>query len=482
MQRLAESAMASVYLAVRLADASGKPLVLKRAPLGERASGRAAQAILREAEVLAEVRGAGIPALEGAGDIAGLPYVALERLRGVTLAKLLATGERLGSPLVRAVGRDVARALAKLHAAGWVHRDVTPSNVLVDDTGEAYLIDFGLCAHAGDERSSVVAGTRGYVAPEAATSASASPAQDVYGLSVCLAEAALGKRLFDEASLVEAAGRGDAPPQVAALSEELPGIGAALRRDVSARPSAADLASGLDHDLDRAALASLVERAQERGSAPPPERATAPVLERARGEEIAAHDRSATPAPAAFGPPPSPPLVTPTISMPLVTVRDVHALATLPDVRTDAARAAAVPGAGARVEPVRAIHLDPPRHVESAPARSRAPVVLVAMIAALVALAIGLLLGRASTRPRGGSFSITGPLPKRAELYLDGKKLTIADGVPMPVSPGGHTITIVTAKLARREIPFQVRGGEQVVILYTARAAGSSGPDDDPPP
>src|SRR6185295_19068013 len=105
--------MAETRLAVRLGDRSGKTLVLKRPPFGERASGRAAQAILREAEVLGAVRGAGLPALEAAGDIAGLPYVAVERLRGASLEKIIASGPALPIAAVRAVGKDISRALAR---------------------------------------------------------------------------------------------------------------------------------------------------------------------------------------------------------------------------------------------------------------------------------------------------------------------------------------------------------------------------------
>ena len=466
VRRLAESAMASVHLAVRLADSSGKPLVIKRPPIGERASGRAAQAILREAEVLSEVRGAGIPALEGAGDVAGLPYVALERLRGASLAKILAAGEALSPPVVRAIGLDVGRALAKLHAAGWVHRDVTPSNVLVDDTGEVYLLDYGLCARAGDGRGAAVAGTRGYVAPEAATPVAAGPAQDVYGLAVCLAEAALGRRLFDEASLVEAAGRGDAPPQAAALEGDLPGIAAALRRDPAARPAAADLAAGLDRDLDRSALAALAMDARDRPSSAPVEARSGMELSAFGAEPVgggagpggaAAARVSGSSATLLGGP-----LVTPTVSTPILTVRDVAGPSI---VRGSAASrgSAAAPESTRRAE-------------------ARASRALAALIAALLALAIGFFAGRVSTRPRGSSFAITGPLPKRAEVYLDGKKLTIADGVPLPVAPGAHTITVLGARSSRREIPFQVRGGEHVVVVYTARAGGAAAPDDDVAP
>ncbi len=497
VQRLAEGAMATVHLAVRLGDSSGRPLVLKRPPLGERPSGRAAQAILREAEVLGEVRGAGIPALEAAGDIAGLPYVALERLRGASLAKLLATGAPLPIPAVRAIGKDVGRALAKLHSAGWVHRDVTPSNIFVDEAGEVYLLDFGLAARAGDERSALVAGTRGYAAPEVAMSGAAHPARDVYGLAVCLAEAALGRRLFDEASLVEAAGRGDAPPKIAALEPRLPGLGAALRRDQGARPSVADLVAGLGEDVDREGLSARVQAAVSgpAGASAANDGAAADTAAGAAVQGLAApvgalsspvvlDGRASTPTPivdmgpgmlvaGAFGPPHA---LTPTAEMPLVAARESGVVPTLRDVSL-----ATSPPAAALL-PAR-----PPASIRApVPTRPRGSALAIFLAAVVLAgaLVAGFVAGRITSRGRGTSFAITGTLPKRTEVFLDGKKLTIADGVPMPVPPGAHTITLLSVKAGRREIPFSVRAGEHIVIVSPSRtpaAPGSSAPDDDGP-
>lgn len=501
VQRLAESAMATVHLAVRLGDVTGRPIVLKRPPLGERPSGRPAQAILREAEVLSEVRGAGIPALEAAGDIAGLPYVAIERLRGASLAKVLAPSAPLPIPAVRALGKDVARALARLHEAGWVHRDVTPSNIFVDDAGDVYLLDFGLAARAGDERSAVVEGTRGYAPPEVAVPGSAHPARDVYGLAVCLAEAALGRRVFDEASLVEAAGRGDAPPSVAALEPHLPGITAALRRDPSARPSAAELAGSLGEGTDRSALVARVAAAQ----AAPPSSGT-PALPAA--EVPAAGGAPVEPAPVRItlpdpisgapqqggatsrhagatlsqagsqqGASRSAVALTPTAAMPAVVERDSGVLPTLRDAALGSA-----PVSSAQPSRPAATVSRPPASVR-APARARGGLstALLAVALLLGALVMGFVAGRATSRPRGGSLAISGALPKRTEVLLDGKKLTFADGVPLPVSPGQHTLTLSSARAGKREIPFSVRPGEHVVIVSPARAAGTPGPDDDGP-
>ncbi|MFO0587208.1 MAG: protein kinase [Polyangiaceae bacterium] len=496
VRRLADSAMASVSLGVRLGDPSGRPLVVKRPPLGERASGRAAQAILREAEVLSAVRGSGIPSLEAAGDIAGLPYVAVERLRGATLAKVIAASGALPIAAVVAVGRDVARALARLHEAGWVHRDVTPSNLFIDEAGEAYLLDYGLCERAGDERGAPVAGTRGYAAPETPTTAAARPSQDVYGLAVCLAEAALGKRLFDESSLVEAAARGDAPPRAVALEADLPGIEAALRRDPGARPTAQALAESLSRSprspedpSGSSLLAELTERAQSAATdsspapAPKPEavaialpkpaRAVTPVHEVA--DPARPHPLAARAPETVFGPPPKP--LTPTVAMPAVVVREVppresEVLETLPDLSAPPPRTPlAAPTNAPSIAPVHGTVARPPRGPKAWQ---------LAVAAACAALVIGFFSGRFSRSAAhgGASFALSGPLPKRAEVLLDGKKLTVADGVPMPIPPGAHTLTIASPKQSKREVPFTARPGEHVVIVSPLKSAQPDEPGD----
>jgi serine/threonine-protein kinase len=276
---LATSNMAEVSLAVRLGDRSGRTFVVKRPRLGERPSGRAAQAISREAEVLSAVRAPGIVALEAAGELAGLPYVAVELLRGIPLDALLAHAGALPAGAAAAVALDLARALSALHAAGWVHGDLAPSNVIVSDEGEATLIDFGLAARIG-ERHAEIAGKPGYVAPEAVRAVPAVPAEDVYGWGVVVAECALGKRLFPERSLAEAAARTDAPAAVEQAGPCASAALRALRRDPAVRPDAQELVSVCATvELDREALAALVARASRTGKeAAPVLTPTAPMV------------------------------------------------------------------------------------------------------------------------------------------------------------------------------------------------------------
>ncbi len=276
VQRLARRAMSDVLVAVRLGDRSGQTFVVMRPVLGERASGRSAQSIQREGEVLAEVRSSALPALSAHGELAGLPYVAIEHVRGAPLDDLASDAETMPEGAVRAAAIDVARALAALHEKGWVHGDVAASNVVIDETGEAKLLDFGLARRVGEARPEV-AGTPGYLAPESALPGEARATSDVYGWAVVVAECALGRRIFPEEDLASAATRGDPPRDLAAWEARVPGLSSALARDATARPTMASIVRGLEAlALDRQALAARVEGHRARSSeekkalAPPP--------------------------------------------------------------------------------------------------------------------------------------------------------------------------------------------------------------------
>jgi len=100
---------------------------------------------------------------------------------------------------LRACMRQLAQAVATLHTAGKVHRDIKPGNVLVDKSGRVVLIDFGLVTSRGEATSSSdrggVAGTAAYMAPEQAL-AKVSPASDWYSFGLVLYEALVGTRAY----------------------------------------------------------------------------------------------------------------------------------------------------------------------------------------------------------------------------------------------------------------------------------------------
>lgn len=88
---------------------------------------------------------------------------------------------------------QIARGLRALHESGLLHRDLKPSNILVDDSGDAKLLDFGL-SRPNSESDAAVVGTRGYIAPELMRGAAATPASDWFAVGVMLHEALAGCR------------------------------------------------------------------------------------------------------------------------------------------------------------------------------------------------------------------------------------------------------------------------------------------------
>jgi serine/threonine protein kinase len=130
------------------------------------------------------------------------PYLVFEYVPGQTLADLIAG--RGAMPAVEAADLmvNVLDALAAAHAAGVIHRDVKPSNVLVDESGRARVMDFGIAAPVQDGRPDVqrpaYTGTPGYMAPEVAQGQAATPAVDVFSAGMVLAEMLAGQPLVAE--------------------------------------------------------------------------------------------------------------------------------------------------------------------------------------------------------------------------------------------------------------------------------------------
>ena len=186
---------------------------------------RSVQRFVREAEVVAGLRHPGIVGVHEAGVFGGLPCIAYELVEGGrTLEEAFA--ELLLIERVELVV-EVAAALAHVHEAGLVHRDVKPGNVLIDDQGRARLTDFGLVGGEDLERltrTGGLVGTPAYMAPEQieCEREAIGPHTDVWALGVLLYEALTQSLPFsgDTAVEVMVRARQSAPTPPSTVCEE----------------------------------------------------------------------------------------------------------------------------------------------------------------------------------------------------------------------------------------------------------------------
>jgi serine/threonine-protein kinase len=165
--------------------------------------GVARERFRREAQLLARCdRQPGIVKVHSHGETKdGVPYLVMDLVEGESLEKLLDREGALPPPRALALVLAVARALGRAHALGIVHRDVKPSNVLLDASGAPLLTDFGLATACDLEsltRTGTLIGTPHYMAPEQVTDASrVGPAADVFSAGCILFNALAGRTPFE---------------------------------------------------------------------------------------------------------------------------------------------------------------------------------------------------------------------------------------------------------------------------------------------
>ena len=155
-----------------------------------------------EARSAAALNHSHIVAVHDTGEDNGTPFIVMERLPGTSLADYIGRGP-LPQPLVRSVFYDVLAALAAAHAAGILHRDIKPGNILFTGEGEAKVSDFGIAktADAGYTMTGEVVGTMAYLSPERLMGQPATPSDDLYALGVVGYEALAGRRPFMQQNL-----------------------------------------------------------------------------------------------------------------------------------------------------------------------------------------------------------------------------------------------------------------------------------------
>ena len=256
---------------------------------------------VRESRIAASIDHPNVIPIYYTGEEDGVAFIAMRYVPGDDVRTLVRREGRLEPRRAASITAQVAAALDVAHAAGLVHRDVKPANVLLGPEDHVYLTDFGLTKHvlsdAGATRPGHWVGTLDFVAPEQIRGERIDARADVYGLACLLFYMLAGRPPYDhdndEAKLW--AHLSAEPPLV---TEAAPGVPAAfddvIRRGLAKMPAERYPSAG---DLGRAALAALAgdtvteaERNVAVGAAAPPEAETATAATRPafRGETAAA--------------------------------------------------------------------------------------------------------------------------------------------------------------------------------------------------
>ena len=142
----------------------------------------------QEARMLARIRHPNVVIVHGVNSHAGRVGLWMEFIRGRTLEDILREQGPMSAREAAAIGLDLCQAVAAVHGAGLVHRDIKAQNVMREQGGRIVLMDFGLGQEQspGDGEEAVVAGTPHYMAPELLTGKPASIESDIYALGVLL--------------------------------------------------------------------------------------------------------------------------------------------------------------------------------------------------------------------------------------------------------------------------------------------------------
>ncbi|PPK69633.1 serine/threonine-protein kinase [Actinokineospora auranticolor] len=246
-RRIGSGAMGVVWQGVD--ERLNRPVAVKKLLLSpglpEDEAEEAVARCMREGRIAARLHHPNAIAVFDVVDEDGVPCLIMEYLPSVSLAIALAERGPLDPVETARIGTQVAAALAAAHAAGIVHRDIKPGNILLGDDGSVKITDFGISRATDDvtvTKTGLIAGTPAYLAPEVAVGRDPSAASDVFSLGSTLYAATEGEPPFglsdNTLALLHAvaAGKINPPERSGPLTDVLVALLAATAED---RPSTA---------------------------------------------------------------------------------------------------------------------------------------------------------------------------------------------------------------------------------------------------
>ncbi len=261
-RRLGRGGMGILYLAIEpgLDRRVALKLIAPEAAADEIFTRRFAE----ESRIAASIEHPNVVPIYAAGEEDGIPFIAMRYVAGSDLARRVERDGRLAPDLAAALIAQVGNGLDAIHAAGLVHRDVKPANVLVSGEGgeeHAYITDFGVArnvsTHSGLTQTGRFVGTLDYVAPEQISGGPVDARVDVYALGCLLFKLLTGQVPFPregEAARLYAH-LNDPPPAPSLYAPEVPpALDQVVARAMAKQPADRYPSAG---DLGRAALAAV---------------------------------------------------------------------------------------------------------------------------------------------------------------------------------------------------------------------------------
>ena len=183
LQRIGQGAFGDVFRAwdTRL----DREVALKLLPTDDPGAG-SDTAVIEEGRLMARVRHPNVATIYGAERIDDRVGLWMEFVKGRTLEEALQAGQTFTAADVKRLGAELCRAVAAVHAAGLLHRDIKAQNIMLDETGRLVLMDFGTGRAVDEATGTGIAGTPLYLAPEVLSGGASTPRSDIYGIGVVL--------------------------------------------------------------------------------------------------------------------------------------------------------------------------------------------------------------------------------------------------------------------------------------------------------